>query len=84
LVKKRNKELESVDVLAHSLVPEMKVLTEAEKTKVLKQFNIDDTKLPRILSSDPAVIALKAVSGDVIRIDRDESTGKYPCYKLVA
>jgi len=84
LVKKRKKELESVDVLAHSLVPEMKVLSEAEKNKVLKKFDIDEKKLPRILSSDPAVIALKAVSGDVLKIERDEPTGKSPCYKIVA
>ena len=62
----------------------MKVLSEAEKNKVMKKFGIDEGQLPRMPSSDPAVVALKAVSGDVIRIDRDEPTGKSPCYKIVA
>ncbi|MFH1393535.1 MAG: DNA-directed RNA polymerase subunit RpoH/Rpb5 C-terminal domain-containing protein [Candidatus Micrarchaeota archaeon] len=72
-----------VDVLAHSLVPEMKILSDAEKTKVLKKYDISEDELPRMPASDPAVLALKATAGDVIRIDRDEPTGKYQCYKLV-
>ena len=38
----------------------MKVLSEAEKKKLLHKYGIDDTQLPKILSTDPSSVALKA------------------------
>ncbi len=61
----------------------MKVLSDAEKGKILSKFGINDTQLPRIYSGDPAVTALKANVGDIIRIDRDDGTGKYTTYRVV-
>lgn len=65
------------------LVPEMKVLAEGDKSKMLKKFGIDETQLPKIYSSDPAVEALKAKTGDIIKIQRDDGTGKYITYRVV-
>jgi len=72
-----------IDVLSYYLLPEMKVLGEAEKTKVLKKFGIGDTQLPKMYSSDPAAVALKAVPGNVIRMERNDGTSKYTAYRIV-
>ncbi len=82
MVKKKKQEI-SIDVLAHMLIPEMKVLSEGEKTKVLNKFSINETQLPKIKSTDPAVVALKAEPGNIIKIQRDDGTGKYSTYKVV-
>ena len=80
---KKKKQNISIDVLSHMLVPEMKVLAEGDKSKMLKKFGIDETQLPKIYSSDPAVEALKAKTGDIIKIQRDDGTGKYITYRVV-
>jgi DNA-directed RNA polymerase subunit H len=61
----------------------MKVLAEAEKTKVLKKYGVTEDQLPKIFSTDPAAIALKATVGNVIKIERNDGTGKYPGYRVV-
>lgn len=73
----------TVDVLSHHLIPEMKVLGEAEKTKVLKKYGISESQLPKMLLKDPAAQALKAAAGDVIRIERNDGTVKYTGYRIV-
>jgi len=61
----------------------MKVIGAAEKTKLLKKFGVSEDQLPKILINDPAAVALKAVVGDVIRIERNDGTGKYTAYRIV-
>ncbi|MDD5171927.1 MAG: DNA-directed RNA polymerase subunit RpoH/Rpb5 C-terminal domain-containing protein [Candidatus ainarchaeum sp.] len=80
---KKKPSVSTVDVLSHMLVPEMKVIGDAEKTKLLSKFGINETQLPRISSRDPAAVALKAVPGNIIRIDRNDGTGKYTTYRVV-
>lgn len=65
------------------LVPEMKVISETEKTKLLAKFGIDEHQLPRMPPKDPVALALKAVPGNIIRIERDDGTGKYTTYRVV-
>ncbi len=83
MVKKKKENSTVIDVLAHKLVSDMKVLSEAEKKKVLEKYGINENQLPRILSTDPAVVALKAEPGNIIKIERDDGTGKYLTYKVV-
>jgi len=61
----------------------MKILSEGEKNKMLTKFGIDETQLPKIYSSDPAAAALKAEVGNIIKIQRDDGTGKYITYRVV-
>ena len=61
----------------------MVILSEADKTRVLKKFGINANKLPVFRKDDPAVIALEAKPGDVIKIERDDGTGKYITYRAV-
>ncbi len=72
-----------VDILAHVLLPPMKILSEKEKNELLKKYKIDQTQLPKIRKNDPAAVALKAKVGDVIRIERNDGTGKYYAYRVV-
>ena len=81
--KKKAVEAHTIDILSHEFVPDMKVLTESEKTKLLHKYGIDGTQLPKMLSSDPAATALKAVVGDIVKVERDDGTGKYVSYRAV-
>jgi len=83
LKKKRKQKVPTLDVLSHSLIPDIKVLSEGEKTKVLKKYGINEDQFPKILSKDSAVVALKAIPGNVIRIQRDDGTGRYTAYRVV-
>lgn len=85
-LKKKSPKIEKttvLDVLAHSLVPEMAILSEAEKNKVLKKYSITEKQLPIMLHTDAAIKALNASAGDVIKIKRDGETGPHLMYKLV-
>ena len=83
-MKKKKKQPDiTLDVLSYFLIPEMKVLSNAEKTKLFEKYGVNETKLPKILSKDPAVRVLGAHPGDIIRIRRDDGTGKYVDYKVV-
>ena len=73
----------TVDVLSHQLNPEMKVISAAEKAKLLKKFSISESQLPKIFSTDPVAMVLKAAVGDIIRIERNDGTGKYTAYRIV-
>ena len=73
----------TIDVLSHVLVPEMKVLSDGEKSKILSKYQIDESQLPKVSSKDPAVLAMKAVPGNVLEVKRDDGTGKYLTYRVV-
>lgn len=61
----------------------MKVLSDAEKSKLLSKFGITEEQLPRMPAKDPAAVALKAVPGNIIRIGRNDGTGKYTTYRVI-
>lgn len=61
----------------------MEVINDSEKKRVLKKFGIDEGQLPKILVSDASVQAAKANAGDIIAINREDTTGKYVVYRLV-
>ncbi len=80
---KKKQTVTTVDVLSHKLVPEMKVLSESEKSKVLSKYGVNDRQLPRMSVSDPAAVALKAAPGDIVKVERDDGTGKYTTFRVV-
>jgi DNA-directed RNA polymerase subunit H (RpoH/RPB5) len=61
----------------------MKVLSGAEKSKVLSKYGVNEKQLPRMSASDPAVTALKAVPGDIVKVERDDGTGKYTTFRII-
>jgi DNA-directed RNA polymerase subunit H (RpoH/RPB5) len=80
---KKKQIVTTVDVLSHKMVPEMKILTDSEKSKVLSKYGVNEKQLPRMSSSDPAAMALKAMPGDIVKIERDDGTGKYTTFRVV-
>ncbi len=66
---------------SHFLVPEHSIATEDELKKLYDGFKTSEDKLPAIKDSDPAIAALGAKPGDVIRCGRQSPvTGKIENY----
>lgn len=68
----------------HELVPKHEILPPDEREKLLAQYRVQPYQLPIIKTSDPAVIAIGAKTGDIVKIFRDSATaGKYVSYRYV-
>ncbi|MFC6961723.1 DNA-directed RNA polymerase subunit H [Halocatena marina] len=73
-----------VDATEHELVPEHSIVDEDKLERVLDEYNIDRTDLPKIKRKDPALAALDVESGNVVRIERDSrTTDTAVVYRLV-
>ena len=70
--------------LLHNLVPKHSKLSDSEKEKILRELDIELRQFPRILVTDPAILALEAESGDIIKVERESRTaGKAIYYRVV-
>lgn len=74
---------EEFNILNHELVPEHIILKENEIKEVLEKFKIGPQNLPKILLSDPAVKAINAKEGDVLKIVRKSKTAGTSIYYRV-
>lgn len=73
-----------VNVFNHMMVPIHTLLKQEEVEKVLNKYRIKPYQLPKIKDSDPAVIAIQAQPGDIIKILRKSPTaGKAIAYRYV-
>ncbi|MBD3309684.1 DNA-directed RNA polymerase subunit H [Candidatus Woesearchaeota archaeon] len=69
----------------HTLMPKHVKLSEKDKKSLLEKYHINLKELPKILATDPAIQALGAKSGDVIKIVRHSPTaGEINFYRGVA
>jgi DNA-directed RNA polymerase subunit H len=76
--------VEEFDVGKHVLVPKHEVLSPEKTKEVLEKFKVTYRDLPLVKASDPAVKAVGAKAGDVLKITRDSQTaGKAILYKFV-
>lgn len=72
------------DIFEHALVPLHEILTEKERNQLLAQYKVKPYQMPQIGSTDPAVKAIGAKPGDVLRIIRKSSTaGEHVAYRYV-
>jgi|YNPNPStandDraft_1061719.scaffolds.fasta_scaffold00214_10 DNA-directed RNA polymerase subunit H len=62
--------------MGHVLVPEHIILSEKEKEELFRRYNIKPDQLPKILNNDPAVVAIGAKPGDIVKIIRKSQTAK--------
>ena len=70
--------------LSHVLSPKYEIMSENQKAEILRTYKIRPYNLPKILIADPAVKALGAQVGDIIRIIRSsETAGAAVSYRLV-
>ena len=67
----------------YELVPEHELLSESDAKKVSKKFNTPLEKFPKMLESDPQAVKLKASTGQLIAIHRNDSGKKYIAYRYV-
>ena len=67
----------------HFLVPQHMKLTEEQKERLLKNFNISTKQLPMIKISDPAIKEMGVRVNDVILIKRKSNTAKETDYYRV-
>jgi DNA-directed RNA polymerase subunit H (RpoH/RPB5) len=72
------------DIFEHALVPFHEILTEKEKNALLAQFKVKPYQMPQIKSGDPAVKAIGAKPGDVLKVTRKSTTaGEHITYRYV-
>ncbi len=72
------------DIFEHALVPFHEILTEKEKNQLLAQFKVKPYQMPQVKSGDPAVKAIGAKPGDVLKITRKSTTaGEHITYRYV-
>ncbi len=72
------------DITQHELVPAHVILSEKEKEQVLTKYNIESSKLPKMLTTDPVALSIGAKSGEVVKITRESHTAKESvAYRLV-
>jgi DNA-directed RNA polymerase subunit H len=72
------------DIFEHALVPFHEILSEKEKNALLAQFKVKPYQIPQIKSGDPAVKAIGAKPGDVLKITRKSTTaGEHVTYRYV-
>ena len=70
--------------MRHELVPEHIILSEKESKELLQDYKIQPDQLPKILNTDPVVIAIGAKPGQIVKIIRKSRTAKHATiYKLV-
>jgi DNA-directed RNA polymerase subunit H len=68
----------------HELVPQHTILSKKEIEELLARYRIKSYQLPSIRASDPAVLAIDAKPGDVLKIVRRSSTaGEVVIYRNV-
>jgi DNA-directed RNA polymerase subunit H len=72
------------DLFEHALVPKHEILSEEEREQLLAQYRVHPYQLPQVKASDPAVKAIGAKPGDVLRIIRKSATaGEHLAYRYV-
>jgi DNA-directed RNA polymerase subunit H (RpoH/RPB5) len=72
------------DIFEHALVPRHEILTTEEREALLAKYKVKPYQMPQITSTDPAVKAIGAKPGDVLRIIRKSSTaGEHIAYRYV-
>ena len=72
------------DIFEHALVPKHEILTAKEREELLTQYKVKPYQMPQVKSTDPAVKAIGAKPGDVLRIIRKSSTaGEHLAYRYV-
>jgi DNA-directed RNA polymerase subunit H len=72
------------EIFDHKLVPKHEILEEKEKQAILTQLKIQPYQMPQIKSTDPAVKAIGAKPGDMLKIIRKSATaGEHIAYRYV-
>lgn len=70
--------------LNHALVPMHELVPDEDVPSILEKYSIVKEQLPKIKSTDPAVMVTGAEPGQLVKITRDSPTaGKHVAFRLV-
>lgn len=73
-----------VNITKHVLKPKHEVLTAEEKAKLLKEYNVVDSQLPRMLETDAVARYYGLDKGTVVKVTYDsELTGDHVTYRCI-
>mmetsp|Transcript_6779 Transcript_6779/g.11951 ORF Transcript_6779/g.11951 Transcript_6779/m.11951 type:complete len:212 (+) Transcript_6779:111-746(+) len=73
-----------VDITDHELVPKHEVLSQEEKDFLMQRYNLTDSQLPRMYTTDPITRYFGLVRGQVVKVIRSsETAGRYVTYRIV-
>ncbi|GJM88037.1 hypothetical protein PR202_ga04055 [Eleusine coracana subsp. coracana] len=73
-----------VNITKHVLKPKHEVLTEEEKSKLLKEYNVKDSQLPRMLETDAVSRYCGLGKSTVVKVIYDsELTGNHVTYRCI-
>lgn len=73
-----------VDITEHILVPKHELLNETEKNELLKFYNIKESSLSKMFTTDPIARYYGFKKKDIVKITRlSETAGEYFHYRLV-
>lgn len=73
-----------VNITKHVLKPKHEVLTAEEKAKLLKEYNVEDSQLPRMLETDAVARYYGLGKGTVVKVTYDnELTGNHVTYRCI-
>ncbi|CAN6380508.1 unnamed protein product [Urochloa humidicola] len=74
-----------VNITKHALKPKHEVLTAEEKAKLLKEYNVVDSQLPRMLENDAVARYHGLGKGTVVKVTYDsELTGNHVTYRCIS
>lgn len=74
----------SFNIFDHEFVPKHEILTAEEREKLLAEYKVHPYQLPRIKAADPALKAIGARPGDIVKVIRKSTTaGEYVAYRYV-
>ena len=66
------------------MVPNHEILSDKERKELLEKYDIEAEQLPKILDTDPAVVSIEAIPGQIVKITRKSRTAKYAtAYRLI-
>lgn len=72
------------EIFEHALVPKHEIMTEKEKNQLLSRYKIHPYQMPQVKANDPAVKAIGARPGDLLRVIRRSATaGEHIAYRYV-
>jgi len=75
---------ETFDIFKHQLMPEHRILNEDEKKAILEKYKITEKQLPKILVTDPAILAIGGNVRDIVEITRKSPVaGETKYYRVV-
>ena len=69
--------------LSNFLLPKHELIPADDRSKILKDHAMNLDSMPKIRVKDPAIAGLGAKYGDIIKITREDITGKNIYYRLV-